>query len=112
MGVVWSQYEALDSGVIITDSFFSANHTLPGLLQALHSFPSVLIYSDYLGLPPHYMMELCCLVGVALSCLVVAFRAMRCSFIFLLLWGLYLSVYQVSDIAGNQFESMQVSQVL
>ena len=73
-----------------------ANLTVMDHLQALRSFPSILIYSDCLGLSPHHMMELCCLVGVALSCIATAISTMRTSYVFLLLWALYLSIHRVS----------------
>ena len=66
-------------------------------LARFKAFPSLLIFSMEVGLPPHLGMELCCLVGAVLSLCVMAFRAMRSSIVFVLLWLLYLSVYKVSE---------------
>lgn len=45
--------------------------------------------------PSSQVMELCCLVGAVLALLMMAFRAMRSSLLFLVLWALYLSLYKV-----------------
>ena len=64
-------------------------------LERLQSLPSILTFHQDVQLPPHYLMELCCLVGTLLGVFMMIFRAMRCSFMFLILWILYLSVYKV-----------------
>ena len=75
-------------------TFHAGNSTM---WARLHSYPSLLVFYNDLGLPPDVLMELCCAVGALLGLLVMMFQAMRCSFIFLLLWGLYLSVYRVRE---------------
>lgn len=69
-----------------------------GWLQRWLSFPSLVGFSRDVGLSPHHMMELCCVMGVLLAALMMIFHAMRCSLMFLLLWLLYLSVYKVGKV--------------
>ena len=56
---------------------------------------SVVLFSQDLDLPPHVVMELCCVVGTLLGLLVMMSRIFRVDVIFVLLWALYLSVYKV-----------------
>ena len=67
-----------------------------GWLQRWLTLPSLVEFHRELGLSPHHTMELCCLLGAALAALAMAFRPMRCSLVFLLLWLLYLSLYKVA----------------
>ena len=59
--------------------------------------PSIVLFSQDLKMPPHIVMELCCIVGALLGLLVMVSRVFRTADIFVLLWALYLSVYKVRD---------------
>jgi hypothetical protein len=63
----------------------------------LLSFPSAVALHDLIHLPPHLVMELCCLVGGLLSMMLIIFKPLRTSILFLVLWALYLSVYKVGQ---------------
>jgi hypothetical protein len=73
------------------------NQSFTDHVKSFYSFPSVLVYSDILGMSPEYLMALSCIVGAGLSLSAIVFQTMRCSFIYLLLWLLYLSIHQVGQ---------------
>lgn len=64
-------------------------------LAQVQSFPSLLLFHSSLHLSASLTMELCCVVGMALSLLMMVCRAVRCTIMFGILWVLYLSMYQV-----------------
>lgn len=64
--------------------------------EQLLSSPTLLWLGPRLGLDTHTAMELLCLAGAALSLTATLLEAFRDSLVFLCLWVLYLSLYQVS----------------
>nr|XP_055047173.1 lipase maturation factor 2-like [Misgurnus anguillicaudatus] len=65
------------------------------LLEQFQASPSLLWLGSSLGLEPQQALELICLVGVVLSLGAVLFGLLRDSLIYLCLWALYLSIYNV-----------------
>lgn len=65
------------------------------LLEQLQSSPTLLWLGPQLGLDTHTAIELLCLLGAALSLAATLVEALRDSVVFLCLWALYLSMYQV-----------------
>ena len=59
--------------------------------------PSILLLSGFVGLAPDHMMEIICLIGGSLSFLVAVAPSFGGQFMFLFLWILYLSLYQVGQ---------------
>lgn len=71
------------------------------LLEQFQSSPSLLWLAPSLGLEPQHALELICVLGVVLSLGAVLLGLLRDSLIYLCLWALYLSIYNVStDIFG------------
>ncbi|XP_072291218.1 lipase maturation factor 2a [Eucyclogobius newberryi] len=68
------------------------------LWEQLWSSPSLLWLGPHLGLDTHTCMELLCLLGAALSLAATLMEAFRDSVVFLLLWALYMSIYQVGQV--------------
>uniref|UniRef100_A0A667Z6G6 Lipase maturation factor n=1 Tax=Myripristis murdjan TaxID=586833 RepID=A0A667Z6G6_9TELE len=66
------------------------------LWEQFLSSPTLLWMAPRLGLDTHTAMELLCLIGAALSLAAVLVDALRDSIVFLCLWVLYMSLYQVS----------------
>ncbi|CAH2275349.1 lipase maturation factor 2 [Pelobates cultripes] len=69
-----------------------------GLLEQLKDAPTLLWLGPYVGLDTEQGMELICLLGALLSLGALLFRCFRDSLVFLLLWILYLSLYQVGQV--------------
>ncbi|KAK2892938.1 hypothetical protein Q8A67_012926 [Cirrhinus molitorella] len=67
------------------------------LLEQLQASPSILWLGPSLGLAPQQVLELICLVGVALALSAVLLWPQRDSLIYLCLWALYLSLYNVGE---------------
>ncbi|XP_050964395.1 lipase maturation factor 2b [Labeo rohita] len=67
------------------------------LLEQLQASPSILWLGPSLGLAPQHVLELICLVGVALALGAVLLWPQRDSLIYLCLWALYLSLYNVGE---------------
>ncbi|XP_051974569.1 lipase maturation factor 2b [Xyrauchen texanus] len=65
------------------------------LLEQLQAFPSLLWLGPSLGLEPQQALELICLLGVVLGLGAVLLGPLRDSLIYLCLWALYLSLYNV-----------------
>ncbi|XDV24567.1 hypothetical protein PO909_028700 [Leuciscus waleckii] len=65
------------------------------LLEQLEASPSLLWLGPSLGLGPQQALELICLLGVVLSLGAVLLGPLRDSLIYLCLWALYLSLYNV-----------------
>ncbi|XP_062276716.1 lipase maturation factor 2a [Scomber scombrus] len=68
------------------------------LLEQLQSSPTLLWLGPQLGLDTHTAIELLCLLGAALSLAATLVEALRDSVVFLCLWVLYLSMYQVGQV--------------
>ncbi|XP_069177985.1 lipase maturation factor 2 isoform X1 [Procambarus clarkii] len=58
---------------------------------------TVLCFSSYVGLNVSYMMELLALVGTVLSFVGMVWKSWCTATLFVLLWGTYLSLYQVGQ---------------
>ncbi|KAK4309275.1 hypothetical protein Pmani_019088 [Petrolisthes manimaculis] len=58
---------------------------------------TVLCFSSYVGLNVSYMMELVALVGTILSFIGLVWKSWCTAMLYLLLWGGYLSLYQVGQ---------------
>ncbi|XP_069835840.1 lipase maturation factor 2 isoform X2 [Dendropsophus ebraccatus] len=69
-----------------------------GLWEQLKDSPTLLWLGPRLGLDTEQGMELICLLGALLSFGALLFNCLRDSIIFLLLWILYLSLYQVGQV--------------
>ncbi|XP_046872249.1 lipase maturation factor 2-like [Hypomesus transpacificus] len=67
------------------------------LLEQLQASPSLLWLGPHLGLGRPDTMELLCLVGALLSLGAALLEPLRDSLVFLVLWGLYLSLCQVGQ---------------
>ncbi|XP_030587285.1 lipase maturation factor 2a [Archocentrus centrarchus] len=68
------------------------------LVEQLLSSPTLLWLGPRFGLDTHTAMELLCLIGAALSLAATLVEAFRDSMVFLCLWVLYLSMYQVGQV--------------
>uniref|UniRef100_A0A667ZF12 Lipase maturation factor n=1 Tax=Myripristis murdjan TaxID=586833 RepID=A0A667ZF12_9TELE len=68
------------------------------LWEQFLSSPTLLWMAPRLGLDTHTAMELLCLIGAALSLAAVLVDALRDSIVFLCLWVLYMSLYQVGQV--------------
>uniref|UniRef100_A0AAV2KW97 Lipase maturation factor n=1 Tax=Knipowitschia caucasica TaxID=637954 RepID=A0AAV2KW97_KNICA len=68
------------------------------LWEQMKSSPTLLWLGPHLGLDTHTCMELLCLLGAALSLAATLSEAFRDSLVFLLLWALYMSMYQVGQV--------------
>uniref|UniRef100_A0A1A8PNW8 Lipase maturation factor n=1 Tax=Nothobranchius rachovii TaxID=451742 RepID=A0A1A8PNW8_9TELE len=68
------------------------------LLDQMLSSPTLLWLGPQLGLDTQTSMELLCLIGAALSLVATLVEAFRDSLVFLCLWALYLSMYQVGQV--------------
>ncbi|CAI9582626.1 unnamed protein product [Staurois parvus] len=69
-----------------------------GFWEQLKDSPTLLWLGPRVGLDTEQGMELICLLGVLLSVGALLFSVLRDSLVFLLLWILYLSVYQVGQV--------------
>ncbi|KAM4747835.1 lipase maturation factor 2 isoform 2-T2 [Rhinophrynus dorsalis] len=69
-----------------------------GLWEQLKDSPTLLWLGPRLGLDTEQGMELICVLGTLLSLGALLFTCLRDSLIFLLLWVLYLSLYQVGQV--------------
>uniref|UniRef100_K7F4K2 Lipase maturation factor n=1 Tax=Pelodiscus sinensis TaxID=13735 RepID=K7F4K2_PELSI len=69
-----------------------------GLWEQLRDSPTLLWFGPRLGLDTELGMELLCLLGVLTSFGTLVFEPLRDSLVFLLLWALYLSLYQVGQV--------------
>lgn len=65
------------------------------LLEQFQASPSLLWLGPSLGLEPQQALELICVLGVVLSVGAVLLGLLRESMIYLCLWALYLSIYNV-----------------
>ena len=83
------------SGLLPVDKALPPRSSQTPWYRQLMSYPSLVLFHEAVQLPPHRVMELCCLGGAVIALLMIAFRVMRCSLMFLFLWALYLSVYKV-----------------
>ncbi|KAJ8249826.1 hypothetical protein COCON_G00230420 [Conger conger] len=68
------------------------------LLEQLQGAPTLLWLAPWLGLDTQQAMELLCLLGVLLAFGAMVLEALRGSLVFLCLWALYLSLYQVGQV--------------
>uniref|UniRef100_A0A1A7XG43 Lipase maturation factor n=1 Tax=Iconisemion striatum TaxID=60296 RepID=A0A1A7XG43_9TELE len=68
------------------------------LLDQMLSSPTLLWLGPQLGLDTQTSMELLCLIGAGLSLAATLVEAFRDSLVFLCLWVLYLSMYQVGQV--------------
>ncbi|KAJ8387356.1 hypothetical protein AAFF_G00157330 [Aldrovandia affinis] len=68
------------------------------LLEQLQDSPTLLWLGPSLGLDTQQGMELICLLGALLSLGAVVLETLRNSLVFLFLWVLYLSIYQVGQV--------------
>lgn len=66
------------------------------LLEQFQASPSLLWLGPSLGLEPQHALELICVLGVVLGLGAVLLGTLRDSLIYLCLWALYLSIYNVS----------------
>ncbi|XP_013919055.1 PREDICTED: lipase maturation factor 2-like [Thamnophis sirtalis] len=66
--------------------------------QQLRDSPTLLWLGPHLGLDTEQGLELLCLMGTLLSFGALVLEPLRDSLVFLALWGLYLSVYQVGQV--------------
>lgn len=65
------------------------------LLEQLQAYPTLLLLGPELGLDHQQAMELLCLLGALLALGAVLLRPLRNSVVFLCLWALYFSFFQV-----------------
>ncbi|KAI7791978.1 lipase maturation factor 2b [Triplophysa rosa] len=65
------------------------------LLEQFRASPSLLWLGPSLGLEPQHALELICVLGVVLSLGAVLLGLLRDSLVYLCLWALYLSIYNV-----------------
>ena len=79
------------------------------LLEQLQASPSLLWMGPHLGLGRPETMELLCLVGALLSLGAALLEPLRDSLVFLVLWGLYLSLCQVGTVCvcGNALKDQK-----
>ncbi|XP_021428015.2 lipase maturation factor 2a [Oncorhynchus mykiss] len=68
------------------------------LWEQLLSSPTLLWLAPRLGLDTQTAMELLCLLGAALSLAATVLESLRDSLVFLFLWIVYLSMYQVGQV--------------
>uniref|UniRef100_A0A673XNQ6 Lipase maturation factor n=1 Tax=Salmo trutta TaxID=8032 RepID=A0A673XNQ6_SALTR len=68
------------------------------LWEQLLSSPTLLWLAPRLGLDTQTAMELLCLLGAALSLAATVLESLRDSLVFLFLWIIYLSMYQVGQV--------------
>ncbi|KAM4618940.1 lipase maturation factor 2a [Polymixia lowei] len=68
------------------------------LWEQLLSSPTLLWLGPRLGLDTHTAVELLCLLGATLSLAAALVEALRDSLVFLCLWVIYLSLYQVGQV--------------
>lgn len=68
------------------------------VLEQIVASPSLLWLGPQLGLDTQSCMELLCLLGAALSLAATLHPAFRDSVVFLCLWALYMSMYQVGQV--------------
>ncbi|XP_052321836.1 lipase maturation factor 2a [Oncorhynchus keta] len=68
------------------------------LWEQLLSSPTLLWLAPRLGLDTQTAMELLCLLGAALSLAATVLESLRDSLVFLFLWIMYLSMYQVGQV--------------
>ncbi|XP_075713713.1 lipase maturation factor 2 [Rhinoderma darwinii] len=68
------------------------------LWEQLKDSPTLLWLGPRVGLDTEQGMELICLLGAVLSLGALLFNCLRDSLVFLLLWILYLSIYQVGQV--------------
>ncbi|KAJ8411208.1 hypothetical protein AAFF_G00172140 [Aldrovandia affinis] len=73
-------------------------YTGKALLEQLQDSPTLLWLGPHLGLDTQQGMELVCLLGVLLAFGAMVLDALRDSLVFLCLWALYLSLYQVGQV--------------
>ncbi|XP_067284168.1 lipase maturation factor 2b [Pseudorasbora parva] len=77
------------------------------LLEQLEASPSLLWLGPSLGLAPQQALELICLLGVVLSLGAVLLGPLRDSLIYLCLWALYLSLYNVGgDFLQSEWDAL------
>ncbi|KAK9400330.1 lipase maturation factor 2 [Crotalus adamanteus] len=69
-----------------------------GFWEQLRDSPTLLWLGPHLGLDTEQGLELLCLMGSLLSFGALVLEPLRDSLVFLALWGLYLSVYQVGQV--------------
>ncbi|XP_015682016.1 lipase maturation factor 2, partial [Protobothrops mucrosquamatus] len=69
-----------------------------GFWEQLRDSPTLLWLGPHLGLDTEQGLELLCLMGSLLSFGALVLEPLRDSVVFLALWGLYLSVYQVGQV--------------
>ncbi|XP_068131999.1 lipase maturation factor 2 [Hyperolius riggenbachi] len=69
-----------------------------GLLEQLKDSPTLLWLGPWVGLDTEQGLELICLLGTLLSLGALLFSFLRDSLVFLILWILYLSAYQVGQV--------------
>uniref|UniRef100_U3ESK7 Lipase maturation factor n=1 Tax=Micrurus fulvius TaxID=8637 RepID=U3ESK7_MICFL len=79
-----------------------------GFWEQLRDSPTLLWLGPHLGLDTEQGLELLCLMGTLLSFGALLLEPLRDSLVFLALWGLYLSVYQV----GQEFLYFQWDSLL
>lgn len=68
------------------------------LLEQLEDMPTLLLLSPYVGLDTEQGMELLCLLGMLISFAAIVVESLRDSIVFLILWCLYFSLYQVGQV--------------
>ncbi|XP_078534006.1 lipase maturation factor 2 [Lissotriton helveticus] len=68
------------------------------IMEEMKDTPTLLLLGPSLGLDTEQGMELICLLGVLLSMGAMLLEPLRDSLVFLLLWVLYLSLYQVGQV--------------
>lgn len=68
------------------------------LWEQILDSPTLLWLGPHLGLDTHTCMELLCLLGAALSLAAALLEPLRDSLVFLCLWALYMSLYQVGQV--------------
>ncbi|XP_053319333.1 lipase maturation factor 2 [Spea bombifrons] len=68
------------------------------VLEQFSDAPTLLWLGPWLGLDTEQGMECICLLGAILSLGALLFRCLRDSLVFLFLWVLYLSLYQVGQV--------------
>ncbi|XP_056603896.1 lipase maturation factor 2b [Triplophysa dalaica] len=77
------------------------------LLEQFQASPSLLWLAPSLGLEPHHALELICVLGVVLSLGAVLLGLLRDSLVYLCLWALYLSIYNVGgDFLSSEWDML------
>lgn len=77
---------------------FRLRYSGKSVLEQMLSSPSLLWLGPQLGLDTQAAAELLCLLGAALSLAAAVLEVFRDSLVFLCLWALYLSLYQVGQV--------------